>query len=133
MNIYEAFEKTLVDEGKEFPLSETAFIKLLPVGGEKAQRKFQQMMEPYAPRLKAGGELTKTENRELNAKFYAEHIILGWRGLKGKDGEEIVYNKQVCYDLLLDKKLETFFALIIRMASDDAAFEEARTEEDEGN
>ena len=44
MNLYEAFEKTLVDEGKTFPLSAEASITLLPVGGDKARRKFEQMM-----------------------------------------------------------------------------------------
>ncbi|MEQ6333015.1 hypothetical protein [Sphingobium sp. MK2] len=133
MNLYEAFEKTLVDEGKTFPLSAEASITLLPVGGDKARRKFEQMMEPYAPRLKAGGELTEQENKDLNIKFYAEHIILGWSGLRGKDKEPVPYSKEAAYTLLSDKKLERFFSLIIRMASDEASFEEKRLEEDEGN
>lgn len=133
MNLYEAFERNLVDEGKEFPLSDTAYITLLPVGGDKARRAFDRMMEPYSPRLNAGGKLTDDENKKLNIQFYANHIVLSWRGLKGKDGAEIPYSKEAAAALFADEKLAGFFALIIRMAANDAAFEAERAEEDAGN
>lgn len=133
MNIYEAFERDLTEDAKEFPLSDTAYITLLPVGGEKARRAFERMMEPYSPRLNAGGKLTDTENKDLNVRFYAEHIVKGWRGFKDRDNKEIKFSKEAATALFSDKKLEQFFALVIRMASNDAAFEAARTEEDEGN
>lgn len=133
MNIFEAFERNLVDEAKEFPLSDTAFITLLPVGGEKARRAFERMMEPYSPRLNAGGKLTEEENKALNVKFYAEHVVKGWRGVKDRDNKEIKFSPDAAKALFSDKRLEGFFALIIRMAANDAAFEAARAEEDEGN
>lgn len=133
MNIYEIFERDLTEDAKEFPLSEDIFITLLPAGSEKAKRAFEQMMEPYSPRLNAGGKLTDKESRDLNVKFYAEHIVKGWRGFKDREQKEIKFSKQAATALFSDKKLEQLFALVIRMASNDAAFEIARTEEDEGN
>jgi hypothetical protein len=133
MNLYEAFERNLVDEAKEFPLSDTAYISLIPVGGDKARRAFERMMEPYSPRLNAGGKLTEEENKSLNVRFYAEIIIKGWRGLKDREGKEIKFSVDAAKALLSDEKLQGFFALIVRMATNDAAFEAARTEEDEGN
>lgn len=133
MNIFEAFERNLIDEAKEFPLSDTAFISLLPVGGEKARRAFERMMEPYSPRLNAGGKLTEQENKDLNVRFYAETVIKGWRGITDREGKEIPFTVENAKMLLSDKKLEGFFALIIRMAANDAAFEAARAEEDAGN
>jgi hypothetical protein len=133
MNLYEAFERNLIDEGKEFPLSDTAHITLLPVGGDRARRAFERMMEPYSPRLNAGGKLTEQENKDLNVRFYAETVIKGWRGLTDREGNEIPFNKENATKLLSDEKLQSFFALIIRMASNDAAFEAARAEEDEKN
>jgi hypothetical protein len=133
MDLYEAFERNLVDEPKEFPLSDTAYITLLPVGGDKARRAFERMMEPYSPRLNAGGKLTEEENKALNIKFYAEYVIKGWRGLKDREKKDIKYSVEAAKTLLADEKLQGFFALIIRMASNDAAFEAARAEEDEGN
>lgn len=133
MNIYEAFERNLDDTPKEFPLSDTASITMLPVGGEKARRAFERMMEPYSPRLNAGGKLTDQENKDLNVRFYAEHIIKGWKGITGRDGEDIPFTVDNAKMLFSDDKLAGFFALIIRMASNDAAFEAARAEDDAGN
>lgn len=133
MNIYEAFERNLDDTPKEFPLSDTASITMLPVGGEKARRAFEQMMEPYSPRLNAGGKLTDKENKDLNVRFYAEYIVKGWKGITDRDDAEIPFTVENAKKLFGDDKLAGFFALIIRMASNDAAFEAVKAEEDAGN
>jgi hypothetical protein len=133
MNIYEAFERSLIDEAKTFPLGDTESITMLPTGGEKARRAFQKMMEPYAPRLDAGGKLTDEENKKLNVRFYAEHIVKGWEGIRGRDGEIIPYSKENAAALFSDEKIAAFFGLIVRMSQNDAAFEEAAAEADAGN
>ena len=132
-NLYAAFEKKLEDGAKEFPIGEDAFITLMPAGGDKARRAFEQMMEPYAIRLNNGLKLTPEENKALNVRFYAETIVKGWRGLFDAGGKEIVYSSDACKQLLADPKLEPFFAMLIRISSDDASFEAAKTESDVGN
>jgi hypothetical protein len=133
MNVFEAFERNLIDEPKAFPLSEDAEITMLPTGGDKAQRAFERMMEPYGPRLNAGGKLTDDENRKLNIRFYSEHIVKGWKGIKGKDKEEIPFSVENAKELFSNPKLAGFFALIIRMSQNDEAFQAASAETDEGN
>lgn len=133
MNIYEAFENNLEDTPKEFPLSDTASITLLPISGEKSRRAFNRMMEPYSVRLNAGGKLTEEENKNLNVRFYAENIVKGWKGIKDRDGNEIEFSVENAKALFSDEKLTGFFALIIRMASDDASFEAKKAESDAGN
>jgi hypothetical protein len=133
MNIYEAFENTLEDTPKEFPLSDTASITLLPISGEKSRRAFERMMEPYSVRLNAGGKLTEEENKNLNVRFYAENIVKGWKGIKDRDGNDIEFSVEAAKALFADEKLTGFFALIIRMASNDASFEAKKAESDAGN
>lgn len=133
MNIFEAFERNLIDEPKTFPLSETASITMLPTGGDKARRAFERMMEPYGPRLNAGGKLTDEENKKLNVRFYAEYIVKGWTGIKGRDKEDIPFSVENAKKLFEDEKLAGFFALIIRMSQNDEAFQSAASETDEGN
>lgn len=133
MDIYAAFENKLVDEAKEFPLSETASITLRPIGGETARRAFEKMMEPYSVRLNAGGKLTDTENRDLNARFYAHHVIKGWKGIKDREGKEIKFSADAAETLLKDKALERFFTMILKMSADDDSFRETRDEDDSGN
>ena len=133
MNIYEAFESHLIDEPKTFPLSDEASITLLPTGGEKAKRAFERMMEPYSVRLNAGGKLTDEENKKLNVRFFAHHIIKGWSGIKDRDGNDIAFSPDAAEALLSDPNLERFFMLILKMASNDESFNAAREEDDAGN
>lgn len=134
MNIYEQFASTgLLDEPKTFPLSETAEITMLPTGGDKARRAFEKMMEPYGPRLNAGGKLTEQENKDLNVRFYSEYIVKGWKGIKGKDNEDIEFSAANAKQLFSDEKLAGFFALIIRMSQNDEGFKAASEATDEGN
>lgn len=133
MNLYETFANNLVDEAKTFPLSEEASITMLPIGGDKARRAFERMMEPYSARLQAGGSLTEAENKALNIRFYAEHIVKGWTGIKDQDGEAIEFSPERAKALFSDKKLEGFFALIVRMSQNEAAFKANAEEADEGN
>jgi len=133
MNLYEAFETNLDDTAKEFPLSDTASITLLPVAGEKSRRAFERMMEPYSVRLNAGGKLTDEENKTLNVRFYAENIVKGWKGIKDRENNEIEFSVENAKALFSDEKLAGFFALIIRMATNDASFEAAKAEADAGN
>jgi hypothetical protein len=133
MNIYEAFERNLIDEPKTFPLGDDVSITMLPTGGDKAQRAFERMMEPYGPRLNAGGKLTDEENKKLNVRFYAEHIVKGWEGIRGRDKELLPYSKENAALLFSDPKIAGFFALIIRMSQNDEAFQAASEESDEGN
>lgn len=134
MNIYETFSKpAFLDSAKEFPLSEDASITLLPLTGEKSKRAFQKLMEPYTPRLKAGGVLTEAEQKDLNLRHFTDTVIVGWKGLKGLNGEAIEFSPTNAKALLSDPKLEGFFDLIAKMASNEAAFTEAQAVEDEGN
>lgn len=134
MNLYEQFAANdLIDEPKSFPLSDEATITMLPTGGDKARRAFERMMEPYGPRLNAGGKLTDEENKKLNVRFYAEYIVKGWEGLRGRDKELIPYSKENAAAVFSDEKLAGFFALIIRMSQNDEAFKAASEATDEGN
>lgn len=131
MDIYSTFDVQLSEDAKTFPLSDDASIDLLPMGSEFSRRKFEQMMEPYQARLKAGGELTEQEATKLNTRFFAEVIIKGWKGLKDKEGKDIKFSVENAFKLL--EALPRFNALIARMAADESAFQIAKVEEEVGN
>lgn len=137
MNIYEQFDVQVSQEAKTFPLSDDASIDLLPMGSDFAKRKFDQIMAPYQPRLNAGGKLTEEENKRLNLKFFSEVIVRGWRGLReapteeGKLGKEIKYTPEAAAKLF--EALPRFFALVVRIASDEDSFVIEQIKADEGN
>lgn len=131
MNLYEQFDVQVSQDAKTFPLGEKESIDLLPMGSDLAKRKFEQMMEPYQPRLNAGGKLSEDENKSLNIRFFSEVIIRGWKGLTDKEGKEIKFSVENAKNLL--EALPRFFSMIIRMASDEEAFLITTTEDSEKN
>lgn len=134
MNIFEAFEQEpIIDEAKSFPLSDKASISLRPLSGETSKRALEKLMEPYSIRLNSGGKLTDEENKQLNAEFYSQTIIKGWKGLTDREGKEIKFSPAAAAALISDPKMERFFGLIVKMAAEDDQFRAAREEADAGN
>ncbi len=132
MNIYEAFEsKPLDEDGKWFDLSDTAKIKLRYMGSEAAKRAHENLMRPYAQRQKLGLELTEAESKKINAAFLSETLVLDWKGITGKDKENIPYSKEAVAALC--EELPRFTALILRIAMDETNFEKDLVTEEVGN
>ncbi|USM11585.1 pre-tape measure chaperone [Citromicrobium phage vB_CbaS-RXM] len=132
MNIYEAFEtKELEEDGKWFDLGPDSGIKLLYMGCEKARRKHENLMRPYAQRQKLGLELSDDESTAVNSKFLSECLVLDWKGIKGKDKEDIPYSPEAVAALC--KALPRFTAIILRIAMDETNFEKELVETETGN
>lgn len=132
MNIFEVFEtKPIVDEGKWFDLSDTAKIKLRYLGSDVAKRAYENLMRPFAQRQKLGLELTEAESKKVNVEFLSSTVILDWKGILGKDKEEIAYSAEAVAALC--EALPRFTALVFRIATDETNFEKELLEEEVGN
>jgi hypothetical protein len=75
-----------------------------------ANRKFasimEQKMRPYRTSINLG-TLDETTAQQLLAEAYSEAVILGWKGVKGRDGKTIAFTKTNVVKVLLD--LPDFF------------------------
>lgn len=131
MNLYEAFDVQVSQDAKTFPLSETASIDLLPLGSDVAKRKFDQLMEPYQARLNAGVKLTEDENKKLNIRFFSEVIVRGWVGMKDSEDKDIKFSPANAAKLF--EALPRFFALVLKLASDEDAFTITKNGDEEKN
>lgn len=131
MNLYEAFDVQVSQDAKTFPLSETASIDLLPLGSDVAKRKFDQLMEPYQARLNAGVKLTEDENKKLNIRFFSEVIVRGWVGMKDSENKDIKFSPANAAKLF--EALPRFFALVLKLASDEDAFTITKNGDEEKN
>lgn len=132
MNIYETFEtKAIEEEGKWFDLGPDSKIKLLYMGGEKVRRAYENLMRPFAQRDKMNIPLTEDESKSINSKFLSETLVLDWRGIKDKEGNEIKYSKDAVS--ALTEALPRFTALILRIATDETNFEKELVETETGN
>ena len=65
------------------------------------------------------GRLSIDESRQIMAEVYANTIVLGWEGVKGPNGEEILFSKENCLKLFTD--LPDLFA-DVQAQADNAAF-----------
>ena len=133
MNPYEVkdFTKEIDDKPKRFPLSATAGITLIHMGGETAQRAFNELMRPYEARLKMGSDLTEAESKALNLSFIVDTIVKGWDDITDKDGNDVPYSREAA--MAMFSALPRFLALVMNMAKEEDAFEKARVEEEVGN
>lgn len=131
MNLYEAFDVQVSQDAKTFPLSESASIDLLPLGSDVAKRKFDQLMEPYQARLNAGVKLTEDENKKLNIRFFSEVIVRGWVGMKDSENKDIKFSPANAAKLF--EALPRFFALVLKLASDEDAFTITKNGDEEKN
>jgi hypothetical protein len=131
MNLYEAFDVQVSQDAKTFPLGEDSSIDLLPLASDVAKRKFDSLMEPYQARINAGIKLTEEENKKLNIKFFSETIVRGWKGLKDAEKKDIKFSPENAAKLF--EALPRFFALVLRLASDEDAFTIAKVEDEEKN
>ncbi len=107
--LYEIFETDCDLETKGLILKYGEIeVTIARAGG--ANRKFasvmEQKMRPYRSSINTG-TMEETLAQKLLAEAYSESVILGWKGVKGRDGKAIPFNKTNVVKVLLD--LPDFF------------------------
>ena len=133
-NIYEAFQTDaeMEQEGIEYDMGELGVFKLARAGG--ANMKFAKLVEkktrPYRQQIDRGTIDPDLGNRLL-AEAFAESVILGWTGVKGRDNKQIKYSPAAAVKLMLD--LPELFNELREAATSMANFRNEQIEEDTGN
>lgn len=141
MNLYEVFDVKVSQDAKNFPLGDDSSIDLLPLASDFAKKAFDDLMEPYQARISAGVKLTEEENKKLNIRFFSETIVRGWSGLRakptdeqkaaGEKGDLIPYSPENAAKLF--EALPRFFALILKLSSDEESYTLNKTADEEKN
>lgn len=135
MSFYETFAtdtKLESVEGIDLDYGASGVIKIHRAGG--ANKKFATVlnakMAPYRRQL-ANGSMDEAVATKLMAEIYAEAVILGWVGVKGRDGKELKFTKENVVKLLVD--LPELFKDIQEQATTIANFRASNIEADEKN
>lgn len=90
----------------------------------------QATLAPYRRQIQAG-TLDEGTDAKLMAEIYATSVIVGWKGVKGRDGKTLPFTKANVIKLLLD--LPELFADIKEQAANVANFRKAQIEEEAKN
>lgn len=76
-------------------------------------------------------DLLEKDRTRAMAELYADHIIVGWEGVKDEKGKVMEYNRQNVIKLLTD--LDPLFADIISQSAEEANFAEEERKAEEKN
>lgn len=136
MSIYDLFEEN-VDEADGFILEvqdgdTSVEFKLARAGSQnkKYVTRLQALMKPYKYQIDRG-TMKEDVAEAIMAQVIAETIILGWKGVTDRDGEEMEYTPELAKQLLLD--LPALRNLIMEESQNVANFLREKREEREGN
>lgn len=87
-----------IDEGVWKTFSGSEF-RIAHISNTKFQRALSRLQQPYRRKLQEGS-LDPKVNQELVCEAMAEGVLLGWRKVTTRKGEEVVYSKENALVLL---------------------------------
>lgn len=88
-----------------------------------SNKKYQQVMaaklKPHRSKHERGLMDEELSNK-LIVEAYAEAVIIGWKGVKGKDGKKLPFTKENCVKLFMD--LPDLFTDVYEQANNVSTF-----------
>lgn len=136
-SIFEAYstDPALEQGGVWLDYDDLGKIKIVRASGAKFQKALLEKMGPYRRLMAAKAQKPDVQTlnimTRLQTELYADMIVIGWEGLKNKDGSDFPYSKANALDLLT--ALPALFQDILAKANDISTFQAAASDEDSGN
>lgn len=129
MDIFAAFatDEKLEAEGKWFPLSKTAKIRVARSGNQAYVQALRAKMKEAQLDLSSGDEADQLAE-EILTDVMAETLLLGWEGLSYQ-GKPVSYSKEMARTLL---KVKDFRKKVVALSENFEAFR-LQAEEAQGN
>ena len=112
-------------EGSEFKVSRAS-----GVANPRYQAALDEQQRKYRRKLDAG-LLGTQKQQEIYTKVFVDTILLDWRGVKSKTGEDVPFSKEAAIKLFTE--LPELLDYLSKEASDRSNFEAAIEEEELGN
>lgn len=134
INIYKLFSRDneSAENGKWFWIVPKKMgFKLRAFGAEAVTDLRDKLLAPYENMARAGVEIPKETREEIGLKVLANAVIVDWKGITNKAGEDVAYSGDEAYLILKD--LEQLADFVIRQSNDQQQFKDAVREEVAGN
>lgn len=137
VSLYDYFSTDAAKETKgiEVNYGEAGTFYLARAGGANKAftKKVESLMRPYR-RFMRGGDISKVPEgvlEEVMRTAFIENILLGWEGVRDREGEVLEYSQTAAERLFKD--LPELLADLQTVASDHTAFLQAEIEDDAKN
>lgn len=132
-NPYEMFKTDEVSETKGIEIDYGEFkFTVARAGGSNS--KYNKLLEKETKKYRRqiqSGQIDAKILEDILVKVFAKTIMLGWEGVKNKEGEMMAYNYENCITLFTD--LPDLFADIRDQATNMEYFKEAAIEREAKN
>ena len=133
-SIYEKFatDKNAEKEGITLDYGDGLEIKIARAGGSnvKFEKTVQAKMRKYELQSKHG-LLEPEQMRTIFREVLAETVVLSWKGVTDREGNELPFNKDNCIKLFLD--LPDLMEDILEQSRKSALFKQSVVEAESGN
>lgn len=133
-SIFDLFETSadMEKSGVWLDFKDYGKIKIARAGGEnfRYMKAFETAFRPHRKLIEMGA-FPEDEARDLLIDVYASTVVLGWEGLKDKDGSDIKYSKADCAALL--KRVPALFAFVQEKAGNFSNFRDGDIEDEVKN
>lgn len=100
-NIFDIFgaNETDAENGKWFKFGKTMEVKIRRFKSKKSRKVREGLEAPYKRATKIGSTLPDDVLEEIGILHVARGLIVDWKGVKGKNGEDIAYSPQAAESL----------------------------------
>lgn len=133
-SIYDKFatDKKLEQEGIVLDYGDGLELRIARAGGSnvKFEKVVQLKMKKY-DRLVKNDLLDPGQMREVMREVLAETVVLGWKGVTDRQGNDIPFSKEACIQLFKD--LPDLFDDVLEQSRKANLFKESILEEEAGN
>lgn len=129
--LYDAYETDADKEngaGVDLDFGKLGVITINRAGGanKRFQRAVAELQQDYQDQI-SNDAIEDDEGFERLARVYAKTVLVGWKGIKGRDGKPLTFNEKNVVKLLTD--LPDFFAVIRARAMEVATFRKKQAEQ----
>jgi hypothetical protein len=134
MATYDQFkqDEILEKNGLTLDLGSAGRFKIARAGGanQSFTKEFIRLTKPYRRAIQTE-TMDEETSRVILREAFSKHIILGWEGVTGPDGEVLPFTRENCLKLLAD--LPQLFEEIRRAAEDASLYRAQTLKVDAGN
>ena len=133
-SIYEQFDtnREVETKGIELDFGEAGVFTIARAGGanKRYAKVMKQMASPYKRQMEH--DLMSPESvDDLLIDVFVESVMIGWKGVKDREGKDLKYSKKVCTELF--HELPELFAVVRNESSKAANFRHQDLEGDAKN
>lgn len=133
-SIYDIYETDtgLENAGVKVKLTENESVTVAAFGNEKHLKMLDKLKKPLKQQYRHDRVDPKVDE-DIHITAMAHHVLIGWDGIKDREGKDLPYSPENAIKLLSDPRMKRFKATILEIATTAETFKRVEKEEEAKN